>query len=165
MDNKYVLFYRGPFSNFYKAPFKAVCDYDNHGEELLFQTNEQWMMYNKARLFKDEKCANVILKLESPVACKLWGRKVKGFDQNEWDKACEDIVTKGLICKFQQNPDLKTLLLSTGTKTLAEANPNSYIWGIGISIANARTVDPNLWKGQNKLGKCLMRARDFLLSN
>ena len=36
------------------------------------------------------------------------------------------------------------------------------IWGIGLSINNPKSLDKNQWRGQNLLGKVLMRVRDTL---
>lgn len=53
--------------------------------------------------------------------------------------------------KFRQNLDLKTKLLKTNDAILIEASHKDSYWGYG----------PNK-KGKNKLGKILMKVRQFL---
>ena len=53
--------------------------------------------------------------------------------------------------KYEQNKDLKKLLLSTGNKMLVEASPYDDYWGIGKEF-----------NGENKLGKILMKVREKL---
>ena len=55
-----------------------------------------------------------------------------------------------LMCKFEQNEDLKIMLLTTLEKKIIYDNPDSY-WGIGLDN-----------KGSNKLGKILMIVRESL---
>ena len=74
----------------------------------------------------------------------------------------EAVLTKGLTAKFGQNEDLRELLKSTGTNTLAEANPNDKVYGIGLSLQDSRVFNKNEWSGQNRLGKALMIVRDSL---
>lgn len=71
-------------------------------------------------------------------------------------------MIKGLTCKFEQNQELYDKLMSTGNSRLAEASPYDKIWGIGMKAEKAERIDPDQWKGENKLGECLMTVRENL---
>ena len=118
------------------------------------------MMYQKSILFKDLEKAKEILETESPKIAKTKGRQVKNFVKEVWDTNARDIVYKGCLLKFSQNEDMKSYLLSTGNKYLAEASPFDRIWGIGIGIKKAN--EGVKWRGKNWLGECLMKVRNSL---
>ncbi len=63
--------------------------------------------------------------------------------------------------KFSQNPDAKALLLSTGTREIAEASPHDKSYGIGIALHDTRRHDMNNW-GTNIMGETLKEVRDEL---
>ena len=142
----------GPYTQF--LPTKFVEN------DLIFTSCEQYMMYNKAKYFKDDITANKIIKESSPIKIKMLGRQVKGFNEDEWKKVREEIVYKGNYLKFSQNSDLKLLLLATKDKILVESAPNDAIWGIGFNSENAMN-NKNKW-GLNLLGKALMKVRSDL---
>jgi len=156
MDN-YIFFLGkskeyGFLSNFYLTKF-------NEGK-INFNMSEQYMMYKKAKLFKDEKTAQKILDADTALGCKKLGRTVKNFDEKTWDENKVAIVTEGLRLKFTQNEDLKNKLLATEDKILAEASPYDGIWGIGIDKETALKRKPEEWTGKNLLGKALMKVRE-----
>ena len=57
---------------------------------------------------------------------------------------------------------MRSLLLSTGDKIIAEATTKDTIWGIGIDAGDPRVQDQQQWKGTNVLGFALMKAREQL---
>lgn len=123
---------------------------------------EQFMMEQKAELFGDKEIQQQILESQDPKQIKALGRKVRGFDQELWDKAKYSIVLNGNWCKFSQNRDLRDFLLSTGDRVLAEASPYDAIWGIRLSEGSADAQEPLKWQGENLLGFALMEVRDEL---
>lgn len=70
---------------------------------------------------------------------------------------CDRIVEEGNYLKFQQNNQLKQVLLGTDTKEIVETSPNDRFWGIGFNSEDA--LDHISEWGENRLGKCLMSAR------
>jgi len=118
------------------------------------------MMAEKARVMGDEKTRLRILKATTPSQMKALGRKVTPFDPSKWDRHKRDVVFRGNLAKFQQNPGLKSTLLGTGSRTIVEAAKNDRIWGIGLSVSEAESGAK--WRGQNLLGKALMQVRDAL---
>ena len=119
-------------------------------------------MVEKAELFRDQEILDQILKCSSPGKIKALGRKVRGFDQEVWDRFKYLIVLNGNWCKFSQNPALQKFLLSTGDSILVEASPYDNIWGIGFSADSPESQNPQKWRGQNFLGFALMEVRDEL---
>ena len=82
------------------------------------------MMAEKARMFSDTATLAKIMASPDPSDQKAYGRLVQGFDKAEWDAVARDVVYKGCMAKFTQNPDLKEVLLATeGTKALLELRP------------------------------------------
>ena len=136
------------------------CKFTVDGIE--YHTAEQFMMAQKAVLFGDEAIRKEIMAAGHPKQFKDLGRKISHFDQKVWDEKCCEIVIKGNVAKFSQNDDLKEFLLNTNSRVLVEASPMDKIWGIGMAEDEPKVDNPNLWKGKNFLGCCLMEARDII---
>jgi len=151
-SDSYHFFWRGPFSNWHKSEF-----YDRG---IKFNCVEQYMMAAKAMLFSDTVTHHDIMKQTDPRNMKALGRRVKGYNDMEWDYFKENIVFRGLLCKFSQNPDLRIELLSTGNKMLVEASPYDRVWGIGFGEAEA-LANKSKW-GENLLGKLLTEVKFML---
>ncbi|MEV4461590.1 NADAR family protein [Microbispora sp. NPDC049633] len=127
-----------------------------------FASAEHYMMAHKAWLFGDDRAAGQILAAGHPGEAKKLGRAVRGFDELVWDARRFDIVVRGSIAKFGQNPELSRYLLATGGRVLVEASPYDRIWGIGLTAGDERAASPSTWQGLNLLGFALMAARDAL---
>lgn len=146
--------YKDAFSNFYYSPFKH--------QNILFKWSEQAVMYRKAKLFGAHKIADQILKAQTAKQCKELGRSRDiPFDQDVWTQNRERIYKEVLLDKFAL-PKLKSILLATGSKTLAEASPFDKIWGIGVAEDHPDAENPSKWKGLNLLGNVLMEVREEL---
>jgi ribA/ribD-fused uncharacterized protein len=118
-------------------------------------------MCEKAKLCGDKESYLKILNTDNPRDQKKLGRKVKGFNQELWDKNCMDIVIKGNLAKFRQNSSFRDKLLDTSDREIVESSKLDRIWGIGYSPEEAPFSDRKKW-GKNLLGKCLMVVRDEL---
>jgi len=156
---KFIFFWHeyldnGYFSQWYPAPFQV--------EGIRYFHNEQYMMAKKALLFGDTRTYNKIMKESEPAACKALGKSAANFNQQLWDSCKEEIIYNANYAKFSQNPELKAALLATGDAIIAEASPYDKIWGIGLKANDPDSKNPTKWKGQNLLGKALMRVRDEL---
>ena len=66
--------------------------------------------------------------------------------------------------KFEQNIQLKEILLATDNKTLVEASYDD-VWGTGIPLSNEDCLIPAKWKTQGILGRILVHIRDSYLDN
>ena len=120
------------------------------------------MMHQKALLFGDHETAARILEADHPFMAKTLGRTVRHFEQPTWETERFDIVVRGNIAKFQQNPALLAFLLGTGDDILAEASPVDTLWGTGCAADSPAAGNPNQWPGVNLLGFALMKVRAIL---
>lgn len=128
-----------------------------------FNSSEQLFMYMKAKAFNDhEKAHEILTKGQNPRDAKNMGREVINYDEKIWSKYREEAMYKAIYLKFSQYPELKKKLLDTGNKILVEGTPFDPIWGVMIKWDDDRILDEKNWKGQNLLGKVLMRVRDDL---
>lgn len=157
--NNFIFFWHehlenGHFSQWYPATFQV--------EGIRYFHNEQYMMAKKALLFGDTRTYNKIMKESEPAACKALGKSAANFNQQLWDACKEEIIYNANYAKFSQNPELKEALIATGDAIIAEASPYDKIWGIGLKATDPDSQDPTKWKGQNLLGKALMRVREEL---
>ncbi len=139
-----------------------ISDFEVDG--IRYNCAEQYMMAEKARLFEgnDELLESCIMKESDPALHRQYGRRVKNYDDDAWNKVRKSIVVKGNYAKFSQNERLKQFLLSTGDKVLVEASPYDGIWGIKLKESDPQALNPNYWKGTNHLGFALMQVRDML---
>jgi ribA/ribD-fused uncharacterized protein len=138
---------------------------DFYYNDQKYTSCEQWMMAEKARLFNDNQIRSEIFFNESPDVIKKLGRKIKGFNNEKWDKYKFSIVKFGNYLKFKQDKTMLNYMLSTKNKILVEASPYDKIWGIGLSKENQDVFDVNKWQGENLLGFAIMEARDLLMEN
>ena len=127
-----------------------------------YRTAEHYMMAEKAHLFGDEVCRAQIINATSPADVKALGRKVRGFEEEQWIKKRFDIALRGNLAKFSQNLALRDWLIATSPAVLVEASPVDTIWGIGLAADDKRASDPAKWRGLNLLGFVLMKAREAL---
>ena len=141
-------------SQFYPCKFKK--------DGIVYNCAEQYMMSEKAKVFKDEETYQLILNEREPAQIKKYGRQIKNFNDEEWNKHKNKVVVEGNVLKFSQNEDLKEFLIETGDKILVEASPHDRIWGIGIDANNPDANNPHKWKGENLLGFSLMEVRDII---
>jgi hypothetical protein len=149
---QFTFFWHGPFSNWHPASFLV--------DGIRYNCSEQFMMAEKARMFKDRNALDMIMRSLSPREQKALGRGVIDFDTSKWNLEAQNIVYTGCYAKFTQNPDLKNLLLGTRGTTLVEASPVDTVWGIGLDQNDTRVWDRSQWKGTNWLGVVLTRLRE-----
>ena len=144
----------GFLSNWYLSDFTV--------DGIKFSSMEQYMMYQKAVVFKDKDIASQILKTNDVARIKDFGRQVSNYNDSVWNGMRQIVIYKGLLEKFRQNEKLKKALLDTGDDILAECAVSDKIWGIGLSMKDSNQNDIKSWKGQNLLGFALMLVRNEL---
>lgn len=152
MKSKYVFFYGGVFSQWFPATFRI--------NGTRFGCAEQYMMFKKAQLFKDELSMTKIMKTDDPAEQKALGKKVTNFDVDTWNAVARNIVYTGNLAKFTQNVGLLAKLLETEDKLIVEASPYDRIWGIGLGEFDPARFDKSKWKGTNWLGQVLTKLRE-----
>lgn len=126
------------FSNFHKAKFlldgKEWPTVEHYFQAQKFPTSPEYQ----------EKIRGA----SEPSRAKTFGASKEFPIRNDWDTYREEVMRKALKAKFEQNANLKQLLLSTTGRPLVEDTSDPY-WGQG------RTK-----KGKNRLGLLLMELRD-----
>ncbi len=155
-EKSYVFFYGKDsiYSNFYPAPFTI--------DGITYKYSETYFMKKKQELFDGSNItlANQIMNESNPTRIKALGRQVKNYDNELWNLHREDIMYTAVLHKFNQNIELKKLLLATNDAILVESSPRDRIWGIGYGSKNALKNQAN-W-GANNLGHILMKVREEL---
>ncbi|CAK5115255.1 unnamed protein product [Meloidogyne enterolobii] len=163
-----------PLSNFFYAPLVW--------KNLSFDCVEQAYVWEKANFFGDIVNANKVKslkhlgggcnnKMPSGIKKKVHPRNYKWIGkevvgdlkiQKEWSKVKEKLIEEIAFEKYNQNAELKRLLLSTGEGWILEANPRDSEWGVGYGMSDPilEQFTPESEKfGTNKMGKILMKIR------
>ncbi|KAI0798214.1 hypothetical protein C8Q75DRAFT_709505 [Abortiporus biennis] len=152
-------------SQWFYSPFTARIQITIPLKEYTFPTAEHWMMGCKALLFNDWEVFTELMEItkishDTMKVVKGLGRRVENFDEDTWVAARDKIVLRGTLFKFEQNEELKKLLLETGDKYIVEASPLDRIWGVGYG--EKRALEMKYSWGLNLLGIALMKAREII---
>lgn len=145
MEERYLFFWGGEFSNWDYSPFVI--------NTMTFNCVEQYMMFMKALVCGDDETAKKIMNEEEPINQKKLGRQIKNYKEEVWSAVRYDIVKEGIRQKFLQNPKHMAALKAHKGETIVEASPKDRIWGIGYHEGNAMKYKDN-W-GLNLLGKII----------
>lgn len=151
--DRFVFFYKGWPSQWHRRDFVV--------DGVRYNCAEQYMMAEKARVFRDGEMLERILATPSPKEQKAFGRQVRGFDEKLWQSVCRGIVYSGNLARFSQNSDIASLLLETGDRAMVEASEDC-IWGSGVLASDPRALDPDQWPGKNWLGVALTQVRETI---
>ena len=156
----FCFFTKGPFSQWYGGGKDQEGGFVDPVSSQSFNCAEQWMMVQKATLFRDWDIVGTILQEKSPRKQKALGRQVKNFDPVFWDEHKFGLVKRGNYLKFDQNPELFDFLFSFKESTVfVEAAPWDTVWGIGMGMHDEGVTDTVRWKGQNLLGLIMTQLR------
>lgn len=158
-ENPTVIGFHGKDDPYYSFTNEAPSSFTLNG--ITYNCMEQYLMYQKATLFKDVDIATAILEETDPEQMRILGRQAAPYD-HKWDNP-QDILLKGLKEKFLQNPALCKELLSTGNAILAECSRTDHKWGIGLILEDPRVSRPEKWRGRNLLGYSLMQVRNDII--
>lgn len=159
-NNKPAVYFHDPdkeygfLSNWYMSSFEL--------DGVTYSSMEQYIMYQKCILFGDTETAKQIINTDDVEKAKMMGRTAKGYNNTVWSGIRQVIAYRGLLAKFEQNPDLKQKLLDTGDAYLVECAYSDKIWACGVHIDDGDRRDMSKWKGQNILGFALMEVRKEL---
>ena len=146
--DKYILFWSGILSNWANTPYKAG------GKEWC--CSEQQYMWFKAIYFHDHDTAAKILASTNPKEIKRLGRRVRNYNDEEWDSVRCHYMAKTLEGKFTGNKKARNFLLKQPEGHIfVEASPYDTIWGIGLAEDDPRAWNNETWRGRNCLGACL----------
>lgn len=134
----------GRFSNFFEGPYEI--------DGKMWPTTEHYFAAMKS---EDELEREAIRKASTPLAAKQMGRVVKL--RADWNDVRYDVMLDALRAKFNNYPEFKELLVSTGDALIYEDSPYDKVWGTGER--------GGVGTGQNLLGKALMQVRSELLES
>lgn len=140
-----------PLSNHYISPFELD---GNH-----YNSNEQFLMYQKAVRFSDMETAQKILQEPNPGKQKELGKGVAGFNRQVWENAVTRILLRGLRAKFHNNPNCAACLKWTADKKLYEASATDTYYGVGVGLFSDDIWDTSKHRGRNLMGECLETVR------
>lgn len=184
LKNNIIGFYNGIYSQWFmcsididngdwvellqKYAIKNIVTFYTHFDDAdmpysrKFNCAEQAMMFGKAIVFGDWENALKVLTIKHPRDQKALGRKIKDFNEEEWNKVKFHLVSMINQKKFEQNFDLATELESTGHALIVEMSQPDKIWGIGYYSEEDNAWDVAKWNGENLLGRAIMRVRENL---
>jgi len=133
--NKFDAQYRF-LSNFYPSKFTL--------ENKVWLTVEHWYQAHKTQ---NPQIQETIRNLKTPFSAKKFGKEIN--IRKDWDRVKLDIMYQGVRAKFDQNYELRMMLMDTDGFDLIEGNTwGDKFWGVCDE------------EGENNLGKILMRIRD-----
>ena len=133
------LFRDGPFCHLQKREIEIAGN--------KYNSCEQFILAKKAIMFGDMKTWNKIMKETNPKVMKQRAKEIRNVQEDVWNANIFDIYTQANYHKFQQNTDLKVLLLSTGNKLLVQCNDVAKPPRIGLS--RTKTVKTRLTESSN----------------
>ena len=142
----------GFLSNWYMSDFTV--------EGRTFNSNEQYIMYRKAKLLGDDETAEAILIADTPAEQQRLGQKAKGYHDVLWHGLRQMVAARGLYAKFTQNEELKKQLLETGDAYLVECASKDLNWACGWHLDDDERRNIRKWRGKNLLGFALMEVRN-----
>ena len=139
-----------PFSNFYPCQIRI-------GKHMFFCA-EQAYQFLRAKTLKRDLAAIRIYLSRDVRFIKQAGEELGTSEA--WEAQQLDVMYGCIKKKFDQNQELKTLLLKSGELELVEATPNM-LWGCGATLSS-NVLRHHNWPGKNRHGEILMTVREEL---
>ncbi|NUQ75852.1 MAG: NADAR family protein [Polyangiaceae bacterium] len=127
-----------------------LSNFSPHGVELdnfYYPTVEHFFQAAKF-VETDPAHAEAIRRARKPRDAATMGRDRGHPIRKDWEAVKEDIMRRGVRCKFRTHPEVRELLISTGDELLVERSPIDFYWGCGEDGS-----------GLNRLGAILMEIR------
>ncbi|CAG7849686.1 SubName: Full=Uncharacterized protein {ECO:0000313/EMBL:CCA74095.1} [Serendipita indica DSM 11827] len=137
-------------------PFYGFTNFSPHSvvfEGRTYPTSEHVFQAYKFIVHRPGLAEHIRTFSKNPRDAFNEARRFQPEVREDWAKVKIDLMYNILKAKFSQHSSLKRELMNTGDAELIEDSPVDAFWGCG---ANG--------KGENQLGKTLMRLRDFFRS-
>jgi ribA/ribD-fused uncharacterized protein len=107
--------------------------------------------YFQAMKFLDTKIQKKIAGAKTPAEAKRIAKFYAERKRQDWPKVRNLIMYNAIQAKFLQHPNLLSALNKTGRRRIQEITDDDCYWGCGPDR-----------RGQNQMGRLLMRLRDNL---
>lgn len=138
---------------FYRVcePYGCFSNFSPHGIWLggeAWPTSEHYYQAQKFVGTADQHLCQQIRCAPSPELAAAMGRNPSHSLRPEWDRLKIAVMYEAVFTKFMTHRDLAALLINTGEEWIVEDSPTDAYWGRGAD-----------GKGQNQLGRILMRIR------
>ena len=133
------------------APYGCFSNFSKHGFTIGDRHWPTVEHYFQAQKFPGMPQEEVIRLAPDPMTAKNMGNERTIPIRPDWEAVKDDVMRQAVRAKFDQHPDIRAVLLGTGSETLIEAARNDNYWGSGPDGT-----------GKNRLGKVLMEIRDEL---
>ena len=130
----------GCFSNF--APYSI---------ELMNRTWPTSEHYFQAQKYMEADVREEIRNEPSPQKASITGRESKKPPRSDWKYVKEGVMGEAVMAKFLQYPELKEILMASGSSELVYHTRSDGYWGDGMDGS-----------GKNMLGQILMEVREII---
>ena len=159
-DHRILFFKRdrelfGFLSNYYDAPI-TIDGEQWRSSELYYQAQKSHAPeYREA--IRNAKNSDHAKGLGSDPSRSRKARKRSWFQgrldalRTDWHDVKLNVMEKAVRAKFQQNPELRALLLATGESEIVEDSAHDLFWGMGRN-----------GQGENQMGRLLMKVRQVI---
>lgn len=124
-------------------------------------STEQYYQHTKALHFEDDLAAKRIMDETDPLKIHNLGKRIRNYNEKQWETRASQVLYEANIAKFQQLPDAKQALLSTESDRIGEATLDPE-FGIGLRITDKAALDSDKWTGKNRFGMVLEQIRSEL---
>ncbi len=119
------------FFDVHEVPYGALSNFSKHPftlDKVWYPTAEHAFQCAK---FVGTPQAETIRRLHGAKDAARMGRDCRSLVRSDWDGAKDVILRRILLAKFSAHPDLRDLLLGTGTEPIEFASPMDDYWGLG----------------------------------
>ena len=133
--------------------YGCFSNFSRHGFELdgiWWKTCEHYFQAQKF-VNTDKSWYEKIAEVKTPKDAAKMGRSRLHPLRKDWEKVKDEIMKQGVLCKFQNNKEIREILLDTKDEEIVENSPIDYYWGCGKDGT-----------GKNMLGKILMEVRTII---
>jgi N-glycosidase YbiA len=141
---------------FYKVcePYGCFSNFSLHAinlEGFTWLTSEHYYQAQKFMGTSFQYLCPIIRAAASPELAAALGRDPRHKVRSDWEQVKINVMYTAVLTKFLSHDELKIRLLNTGDEPIVENSPTDDYWGCGSD-----------GRGQNQLGKILMRIRQEL---
>jgi ribA/ribD-fused uncharacterized protein len=166
-QNRPIILFAEPYTNDY-GYLSMKWDIVLNIDDVMYNSAYQALMASMAIYFEDETNLTKILSSTNPDDIKYNYTDISGNPDDieiKWNIQLKRLLFDINLEKFNQHPELAQKLIETGNSRLGYYEPDDNQLGIGISLDDERSKDPNKWSGQNLLGITLEQIREQIKSS